>query len=378
MSEIFFLKDNSKRHKNSNRNINNKTEKKSINFNANSTNNKSSYDEKNINYNNYCNSLLNKSKNKYSNKISLNRIKMYKCNKYKNSPTNITNQILNKDLKKKESINEKNNNSKKPYSFKKSKKLVKNNEADLKEMYLKAGNVKKEENNIIKEINIINNNNDMTIYPSENIFYRNNNNNKTNITNSNNQTTITNNITNLSMSPIILTRFHNIENLSMDEKLNLSGNINNNNLSNFNNYLKSLTNDEIEKEQSEKNKIYKKLWDEGFLRYEEMCKNKFLDKNIGKEENNLEKKEDFWKLNFGMANELIEININKNDFMLDVKKKFLNNFFETKLYGDNEKKYINDNILFLNKEGIIDINRKVNENNINNNEIIIPVLKDIT
>ena len=180
------------------------------------------------------------------------------------------------------------------------------------------------------------------------------------------------------MSPIILTRFHNIENLSIDEKLNLSGNINNNNLSNFNNYLKSLTNDEIEKEQRETNKIYKKLWDEGFLRYEEMCKIKLDDKNKGKKENNLEKKDDFWKLNFGMANELIEININKNDFMLDVKNKFLNNFFEKKIYGDNEKKYINENILFLNKEGIIDINRKVNENNINNNEIIIPVLKDIT
>jgi hypothetical protein len=81
---------------------------------------------------------------------------MYKYNKYKNSPTNITNQILNKDLKKKESLYEKNNNNKKTFSFKKSKKLVKNNEDDLKEMYLKAGNVKKEENNIIKEINIIN------------------------------------------------------------------------------------------------------------------------------------------------------------------------------------------------------------------------------
>ena len=373
-----FLKDNSKINKKSNRNINIKTEKKNINCNANSTNNKSSFDEKNINYNNYCNSLCNKSKNKYSNKISLNRIKMYKYNKYKNSPTNITNQILNKDLTKKEPLYEKNNYKKKTFSFKKSKKLVKNNEVDLKEMYLKAGNVKNEENNIIKEINIINNNNDMKIYPCDNIFYRNNNNNKTNITNSNNNTTITNNITNLSMSPIILTRFHNIENLSIDEKLNLSGNINNNNLSNFNNYLKSLTNDEIEKEQRETNKIYKKLWDEGFLRYEEMCKIKLDDKNKGKKENNLEKKDDFWKLNFGMANELIEININKNDFMLDVKNKFLNNFFEKKIYGDNEKKYINENILFLNKEGIIDINRKVNENNINNNEIIIPVLKDIT
>ena len=48
------------------------------------------------------------------------------------------------------------------------------------------------------------------------------------------------------------------------------------------------------------------------------------------------------------------------------------------MYGNNEKKYISDNILFLNKEGIIDIQKKVNENNLNNNEIIIPVLKDVT
>ena len=371
-----FLQENSKRDKKSYRNINNKIENKSTNMNASS--NKSSFNEKNINYNNYCNSLCNKSKNKYSNKISLNRIKMYKYNKYQNLPTNITNQILNKDTKKKESISNNKNNTKKTFSFQKSKKLSKiNNDIDLKEIYLKAGgNLPKEENIIEKEINLINNN-DMKIDPCDNIFYRNNNNNKTNITNSNNNTTITNNITNLSMSPIILTRLHNIENLSIDEKLNLSGNINNN-LSNLNNYLKSLTNDEIEKEKRETNKIYKKLWDEGFLRYEEMCKNKYNEKIIEKEENNKEKRDEFWKLNFGMANELIEININKNDFMIDVKNNFLNNFFERKIYGDNEKKYINENILFLNKEGIIDINRKVNENNINNNEIIIPVLKDIT
>ena len=387
---------------NSCRDKNNRNEKRintqSLNKNNSSDgNNKSLIDDRNINYNNYCNSLCNKSKNRYSNKVSLNRIKIYKYNKSQKVPTNITNQICNNKInsKKKDSKDTKNEKKdikkNKIYSFKKSKKLSKDYESDLKEMYLKAGTVQKEQkeqnDNNEMDINInmqTTNNNEIKINPStsNNILYRNNNNyNKTNVTNSNNNTTITNNnITNLSMSPILLTRFHNIENLSMDEKLNLSGNINNNNLSNFNNILKSSSNDEIEKEKIETNRIYKKLWDEGFLRYEEMCKNKLNDKN---EENDgtgkiLEKNENFWKLNFGMANELLEININKEDFMLDVKNKFLNNFFEKKIYGDNEKKYITDNILFLNKEGIIDINKKVNENNINNNEIIIPVLKDVT
>ena len=79
-----------------------------------------------------------------------------------------------------------------------------------------------------------------------------------------------------------------------------------------------------------------------------------------------------------MKNELIEINANKDDYMFDVKNTFLNKFFEKKMYGDNEKKYITQNIVFLNKDGIIDILKKVHENNLKNNDIIATVLKDVT
>ena len=379
-----FQKENSDGYIKTNITSKNKSKKQILNININSINNRLSFNERNINYNNYCNSLCNKSKNKYSNKISLNRIKMYKYNKLQNLPT-ITNKVSNKfiisnkaNVKYKKSINSKNYSSKKNFSFKKSKKISNNYEKDLKEMYLKAGTSLKEEENDNKKalfLNNINNNNDMKFYPSNNILYRNNNN-KTNITNSNNNTAMTNNITNLSMSPIIISRFQNLDNLSMDDKLNLSGNINNY-LSNISNYFKSNINGDKEKDKDQTNKIYRKLWDEGFLRYEEMCKSKYSNKKEN-ESNYNELSKNCLKLNFGMANELIEINIDQNDFMMDVKNKFLNNFFEKKIYGDNEKKYITENILFLNKGGIIDIYKKVNENNINNNEIIIPVLKDVT
>ena len=55
---------------------NNKDKTKNIN----TVNNKFSINNRNINYANYCNSLNIKSKSKYSNKISLNRIKIYKFN----------------------------------------------------------------------------------------------------------------------------------------------------------------------------------------------------------------------------------------------------------------------------------------------------------
>ena len=45
------------------------------------------------------------------------------------------------------------------------------------------------------------------------------------------------------------------------------------------------------------------------------------------------------------------------------------------MYGDNEKKYITQNILFINKDGLIDIQKNVIENNLNNNDIITTVLK---
>jgi hypothetical protein len=398
-------KDNKKKSKEKNTFRNTHTKSNLCDNNNNTNNNKfrntlkCGSSDKKINYNNYCNSLCNKSKNRYSNKISLNRIKMYKFNKCQNLPKNITNQITNKnDAKVKTKIryslnlNTNKNSKKKNFTFKKSKKLTKENEQNLKEMYLKAGKaqkeitkeVKKDDNNINNNneknsnnlyININSENNMNKIYSYNNIFYRNNQY-KNNISNSNNNTTITNNITNLSMSPIILSGLPNYENLSMDEKLNLSEN-RNNNINSNNPIIKSFNIGNMEKETIENsNNIYKKLWNEGFLRYEEICKNKTENKN--KEKNECLNNDIYWKLNFGMANELFEISIKKDEFMFDVKNKFLNDFFEKKMYGNNEKKYITDNILFLNKEGIIDIEKKVNENNINNNEIIIPVLKDVT
>ena len=80
-----------------------------------------------------------------------------------------------------------------------------------------------------------------------------------------------------------------------------------------------------------------------------------------------------------MANDLIEMKADKNDLMINIKNIFLNEFKKKKLYNEQEKKYINDNIIFLKKEGdIINLNKKISENNLTNNEIIIPVLKDMT
>ena len=64
--------------------------------------------------------------------------------------------------------------------------------------------------------------------------------------------------------------------------------------------------------------------------------------------------------------------------MSEIKNKFLDIFLKEKNYEDNEKKYITNNILFLNKEGIIDIDKTIKENNLNNGDIIVPVLKDVT
>ena len=377
--------------------------------NVNSIYHKSTINEKNINYNNYCNSLYNKSKNKYSNKVNLNRIKIYKFNKGQIMPNNITNQLYNKKTTK--NVNNENDikanekTSKKAFSFKKSKKIQKTNEQDLKEMYLKAGKIDTENNDIENEekkdnkddkndiiINKINEerkikNNEVKIYPYNKVHYRNNKNN--NILNSNNNTSITNNITNISMSPIILSGNYKFENLRADERLNLSENYNYS-FHSFNPFLKTAPNEEIEKENNDENIIFKKIWKEEFARFEEMYKNKNNQKEYSqvdeshKNENRIEtetesdKNNNLFNLIFWMKNELIEINVNKDDYMFDVKNKFLNKFFEQKMYGDNEKKYITQNILFLNKDGVIDMLKKVHENNLKKNDIITTVLKDVT
>ena len=79
-----------------------------------------------------------------------------------------------------------------------------------------------------------------------------------------------------------------------------------------------------------------------------------------------------------MANDLIEIKADKNDLMINIKNIFLNEFLKNKLYNEQEKKYINDNIIFLQKKGLIEFDKTVKNNNLENNEVIIPVLKDVT
>ena len=72
-----------------------------------------------------------------------------------------------------------------------------------------------------------------------------------------------------------------------------------------------------------------------------------------------------------MASDLIEIKANKNELMINIKNIFLNEFLKKKLYNEQRKKYINDNIIFLKKEGdIINLNKKISENNLIINNII--------
>ena len=158
-----------------------------------------------------------------------------------------------------------------------------------------------------------------------------------------------------------------IESISIEDNLNLSENINNIHISNP--CIKSNSNEQ----KKEMNKLYQKLWNEGFLRYKQ------LNENSQNEENNIYKLDDgLIRIKICMANEIYEIKADKEDSMSDVKNKFLDIFFEEKTYGKKEKRYIDNNIIFLNKEGDIDINKKVKEMNLENNEIIIPVLKDVT
>jgi hypothetical protein len=155
-----------------------------------------------------------------------------------------------------------------------------------------------------------------------------------------------------------------MNNISLEEKFNLSQSINNIQISNPN--LKTNLNDDTD----DINKIYQNLWNEGYLRYKQ------LTENVQNEKNNINDKS--LKLKFCMANEIYEIFVDQEELMEDVKNKFFELFFEKKNYGENEKKYINDNIIFLKKEGdIINLNKKISENNLTN-KIIIPVINDMT
>ena len=318
----------------------------------------------NISYNKYCNDMSNKDKNNYSNKIILNKKKIYKLNKSNNLSINHENKLnifqrpakkslkqtrikkeINLDLNFKNMINENNNinnstiTSKKKFSFTKSKKFLKTkSEKDLKEMYLQAGTALNND-----EINIPNRNiyanNDLKLVTYNDFFLLTH---KTSLSNSGGETTSTNKN----------------NNASLDDKLNISENIN------------LLNHEQMEK--SETNKIYQNLWNEGYLRYKQLKNNKKIndEKNINSN--------DLWKLNFCLANDLVELKVNKTELMSNIKNKFLNEFFKKKLYAENEKKYIRDNILLLKKEGLVNINKNIIENNLNTNNVIIPVLKDMT
>ena len=230
-------------------------------------------------------------------------------------------------------------------------------------MYLRAGTVKNEETNANNNSSNINNVKSFSYCEIPSLTQKNS------FSNGNNNLTITNKSNkdiNLSLSPFFPSNFSNKnhkDNISLEEKLNFSENLNNIHI--FNQESKSNLNEQSQ----DMNEIYKKLYDEGYLRYRQLTENTQNEENIVDELINLK---------FCMANELFELKVDNEVLMGDVKNKFLDIFFEEKDYGEKEKRYIDNNILFLNKEGLIDLNKKVKEINLKNNEVIIPVLKDMT
>ena len=340
----------------------------------------------NISYYNYCNDLTNKTKNNYNTKITLNKMKIYKLNKSSSLTLNSDSRI-NKYLKQskvglKQNMKEENDlemniepnttkTERKKFSFKKSKKILKKgSERDFGEVYLREGSVKNEESNS-------NNNNSNNIFDNNEIklFNYNDINQKANFSNSKFNTTVTKknmNENNISLSPLLSpSNYTNkskiINNISLENKINLSQSINNIHITNP--HAKSNS-----KEYNEDiNQIYQDYWNEGYLRYKQLSENlKNSNNNISNIDKNL------LKLNICMANEIYEIFVDKEELFSDIKNEFFELFFKKKIYGETEKKYINENIIFLIKDGIIDVNKNVNENNLKNYEVIIPVLKNIS
>ena len=367
--------------------VNNLKLGKNLNNKSNTKYNLSTKNTPNISYYNYCNDLTNKTKNNYNTKITLNKMKIYKLNKSSSLTLNSDSRI-NKYLKQskvgtKQIIKDENElemnivpnttkTERKKFSFKKSKKILKKgSERDFGEVYLREGSVKNEESNS-------NNNNSNNIFDNNEIKLFNYNdilNQKANFSNSKFNTTVTNKNINenyISLSPALspsndTNKSKNIDNISLENKLNLSQSINNIHITNP--YSKSKSNEFNE----DINKIYQDYWNEGYLRYKQLSENlKNTNNNISNIDKNL------LRLNICMANEIYEIFVDKEEIFSDIKNKFFELFFKKKIYGETEKKYINENIIFLIKDGIIDINKNINENNLKNNEVIIPVLKDIS
>ena len=364
---------------------------KNSNVKNNSKYNLSNKSTSSISYYNYCNDLYNKSKNNYSTKITMNKMKIYKLNNSLNLTLNSDSRINkyfkqpNKGIKQgiKEEMNLEMNmipnttkTTRKKFSFNKTKKLSKkNSEKNFREMYLREGTVKNEEsnsnNNNSSTLNNDNNEvklfsyNDIILLKHKTYLSKNNNNNNDELNNKNNNN---NNVHNLSLSPNLLpsnypAKINHNGNITLEDQINLSQSINNIHILNPNS----------NEQKDEINKIYKKHWNEGYKRYKQLIGNKENEENLLSNLNN-----NLLKLNFCMANELFEIIVNKEELMEDIKNKFFQLFFEKKYYGDTEKKYIIENILFLKEDGIIDINKNIRDNNLENNEIIIPVLKDST
>ena len=153
-------------------------------------------------------------------------------------------------------------------------------------MYLLAGTAQNEETNSANQN--INTNSDIKLITHNDIMILTR---KNSFTNSGIDTTVTNKNNGISTSN--------------DDKLNISENINNINL--YNQYLKSNSNELIDKKDSNKNNInrdkrYQNLYKEGYLRYKQITLGK-----KGLEEKNMGNNNYIYKLNFCMANDLISL-----------------------------------------------------------------------
>ena len=359
---------------------------------SNKSNNKynlSTKNTSNISYYNYCNDLSNKTKNNYNTKITLNKMKIYKLNTSLsltlNSDTKMNKYLKQQKKESKPSIKEEMNlemnmipnttkTERKKFSFNKSKKLrKKGSEKDFREMYLKEGTVKNEESSSNNNnSNTFNDNNEIKLFNYNDIlnqkatFINSNINNTSSNKNMNN-----NNENNTSLSPNISSsnfpnKISSINNTNLEDKLNLSKSINNIYISNPNGKSDSNmnSNDNID----DINKNCKELWNQGFIRYKQLNKNKQKISNVDK---------NLLSLKFCMANNIYEIFVDKEEMFEEVKNAFFELFFKEKKYGEKEKKYIDENIIFLKKDGIIDVDKNVYENNFENDEVIVPVLKDV-
>ena len=365
--------------KNNNNNSNNNTKN-------NNTRN-SSITDKNITYSNYCNSLNHKLKNQYIKKINLNKLKIYKINKAENQK-----QVLSKlrnskkifyptkektEIKTVSKSNIINKNSIRSRQIKKSK--IKNQtikKETLKEMYLKAGTVQFEtEDNIVDKsqnfssIINLNNTTNSNFNITKNILSTK----FSDLLLSQGSNNINSNNKNILDSMIISPKTSKSNNIdffeNFEKKFNDTGNINNNS-------IKSLTS-ESSRNFNENKKIYTNIYNDGCVRYKEINNNVSFHDEKENNNDNVNNSNEF-KINFGLVSGNMNLLVNGNDIMSEIIDKFLNEFFLRKEYNESERDYIKNNICFLFKDHIIDKNKSLLDNKIENNAVIIPVLKDIT